>query len=87
MEVSRQALPPRPHGAGNSTQLDPPALAVRGHATSQLLRGAPLEGPSRPVRLPETDLDEADLDPETADRSAEEHQVQNGVLKDRSGDS
>jgi len=70
VEVSRQALPPRPQiGADDSTQLDPPALAVRGHATSQLLRGAPLEGPSRPVRLPETDLDEAELERHVRERT------------------
>jgi NADH-quinone oxidoreductase subunit B len=70
VEVSRQALPPRPHArTGDSTQLDPPALAVRGHTASQLLRGAPLEGPSRPVHLPETDLDEGELERHVRERT------------------
>jgi NADH-quinone oxidoreductase subunit B len=70
VEVSRQALPPRSQGgAGNSTQLDPSALTVRGHTASQLLRGAPLEGPSRPVHLPDTDLDEAELERHVRERT------------------
>jgi NADH-quinone oxidoreductase subunit B len=70
VEVIRQALPAQPHGRlGASSQQDPRALAIRRHTSSQLLRGAPLEGASHPARLPGTELDEAELERHVRERT------------------
>jgi NADH-quinone oxidoreductase subunit B len=69
VEVTRQTLPAQPGGRlGASSPQDPPSLAISGHTSSQLLRGAPLEGATHPARLPGTDFDEGELERHVRER-------------------
>ena len=70
MEVSRQALPPRPDGGDRGAgRPDPRALAIREHTAPQLLRGAQLEGHTPPAHLAGAELETAELERHVRERT------------------